>query len=177
MKLKPRHLQMYMRIAEAVAETSSAVRLKVGAVAVKNNMVIGTGYNGLPSGVDGDCEYKTYLEDELYWLFDGSQEVTGDTIQKLKEHQYPYEDTDNKGHYKLTTRDIVRHGECNLLLNLAKSTESSKGAIIFCTHACCKHCAMDIVDSGVEKFYYRHNYRSTEGVDYLRANNVEVEQI
>ena len=82
--MKQRHLQMYMRVAEAVAETSSAIRLKVGAVAVKNNMIIGTGYNGLPSGVDGSCEYKTYLEDELYWLFDGSQEVVEGTMQKLK---------------------------------------------------------------------------------------------
>lgn len=175
--MKNKHLQMYMRIAEAVAETSSAIRLKVGAVAVKNNMVIGTGYNGLPSGISGECEYKTYLEDELYWLFDGSQEVEDITIQKLKEQQYPYEDTDNRGHYKLTTSDTVRHGEKNLLLNLAKSTESSNGAVIFCTHACCKFCAMDIVDSGVEKFYYRHTYRSTEGLEYLVANGVEVEQI
>ncbi len=175
--MKQRHLEMYMRVAEAVADTSSAVRLKVGAVAVKNNMIIGTGYNGLPSGVDGDCEYKTYLEDELYWLFDGSQEVKDTTIQQLKQHQYPYEDTDNKGHYKLTTKDTVRHAEANLLLNLAKSTESSDGAVLFCTHACCKFCAMDIVDSGIKKVYYRHNYRSDDGLKYLIANNVDVIQI
>lgn len=148
--MKKKHLQMYMRIAEAVAETSSAVRLKVGAVAVKNNMVIGTGYNGLPSGVGGECEY---------------------------EKRIPVPICDGKWVYELTTRPEVRHGEKNLLLNLAKSTESSNGAVIFCTHACCKYCAMDIVDSGVEKFYYRHPYRSTEGIEYLVANGVQVEQI
>lgn len=164
--MKDKHLQMYMRIAEAVAETSSATRLKVGAVAVKNNMVIGTGYNGLPSGVDGDCEEWVNLSEETC-------EVPHDVMIA---QGYAY--NSRNFHYSgLQTRKEVRHGEANLLLNLAKSTESSKGATIFCTHACCKFCAMDIVDSGVAKVYYRHPYRSTEGIDYLLANNVQVEQI
>ena len=146
--MKDKHLQMYMRIAEAVAETSSAKRLKVGAVAVKNNMVIGTGYNALPSGIDGDCET---LEHPLSWAKEG---VDG-----------------------LVTKPEVRHAEANLLLNLAKSTESSTGAIIFCTHACCKFCAMDIVDAGITKVYYREEYRSNEGLEYLKANGVEVGKI
>ena len=40
--MKDKHLQMYMRVAQAVAEASPSLRLKVGAVAVKNNQVIGT---------------------------------------------------------------------------------------------------------------------------------------
>ena len=162
--MKEKHLQMYMRIAEAVAETSSAVRLKVGAVAVKNNMVIGTGYNGLPSGVSGSCEVK-YYQDFL-------QDISP---RKLEDSEFPY--SDEEGKFKLVTRQETRHGEKNLLLNLAKSTESSNGAVIFCTHACCKYCAMDIVDSGVEKFYYRHEYRDSSGVDYLLASGIEVERI
>jgi dCMP deaminase len=146
--MKDKHLQMYMRIAEAVAETSSAKRLKVGAVAVKNNMVIGTGYNALPSGIDGECEI---LEHPLSWA--------------------------KKGVDGLVTKPEVRHAEANLLLNLSKSTESSTGAIIFCTHACCKFCAMDIVDSGITKVYYREEYRSNEGLEYLKANGVEVEKL
>jgi dCMP deaminase len=49
---------MYMRIAEAVAETSSANRLKVGSVIVKNNNIISTGYNALPAFLDGSLEDK-----------------------------------------------------------------------------------------------------------------------
>lgn len=60
--MKDKHKSMYMRIAEAVASTSSSKRLKVGAAAVKNNQVIGTGYNALPQGVDGELEYKKYFE-------------------------------------------------------------------------------------------------------------------
>lgn len=169
MELKSKHLQMYMRIAEAVAETSSAVRLKVGAVAVKNNMVIGTGYNGLPSGVGGSCEHKVYPSHPFL-----SVKEDDEYPYLCEEYKLP---TGRKAKYKLVTNPEVRHGEKNLLLNLAKSTESSNGAVIFCTHACCKYCAMDIVDSGVEKFYYRNQYRSTEGIEYLVANGVQVEKI
>lgn len=165
MELKPKHKQMYMRIAEAVAETSSAKRLKVGAVAVKNNTVIGTGYNALPSGIDGDCEDKFYFEDK------NTSHISYAWLKLL----YPCEDRD--GHHKLVTKPEVRHAEANLLLNLAKSTESSTGAIIFCTHACCKFCAMDIVDAGITKVYYKNEYRSDEGIKYLVENGVEVEKL
>jgi dCMP deaminase len=162
--MKDKHKLMYMRVAEAVAATSSARRLQVGAVAVKNNMVIGTGYNGLPGGVDGECEVKMYQ--------DFLQEINP---RKLEDEEFPY--TDSDGRYKLITKDTIRHAEANLLLNLAKSTESSEGAIIFCTHACCKFCAMDIVDAGIKKVYYRNEYRSSEGIEYLIDNGVEVEKI
>lgn len=160
--MKDKHKQMYMRMAEAAAITSSARRLQVGAIAVKNNMVIGTGYNGLPSGVDGECEYTIWEEDEEVWE------------QFLNEYTYF---TPDVGRYRLATKPEVRHAESNLLLNLSKSTESSVGSIIFCTHSCCIYCAMDIVDAGVKKVYYKHTYRSDEGLEYLKANNVEVEQI
>ena len=75
------------------------------------------------------------------------------------------------------TRPEVRHSEKNALMGLVKSNESAIGATLFCTHACCKFCAIDIVDSGIVKLYYRHEYRTTEGLEYLKANGVEVEQL
>lgn len=75
------------------------------------------------------------------------------------------------------TKPEVRHSEKNALMGLVKSNESAIGATLFCTHACCKFCAIDIVDSGIVKVYYRHEYRTTEGIEYLKANGVEVEQL
>ena len=46
-----------MEIAEVVAKTSSATRLKVGAVAVKDHRILSIGYNGTPPGYDNECEY------------------------------------------------------------------------------------------------------------------------
>jgi len=72
------------------------------------------------------------------------------------------------------TKPEVRHAEKNALLGLVKSSESSVGATLFCTHAPCKYCAIDIVDSGITCVYYKHSYRSSEGLEYLRNNKVEL---
>lgn len=71
----------------------------------------------------------------------------------------------------------TRHAEKSALMGLTKSNESAIGSVLFCTHACCKFCSIDIIDSGITKVYYRNEYRSTEGLEYLRANSVEVIKI
>ena len=43
--------QYFMRIACMVAERSTCLRRKVGAVAVKDRRILATGYNGAPAGV------------------------------------------------------------------------------------------------------------------------------
>lgn len=45
-----------MEVAKVYAKLSSAKRLQVGCVIVKDNTIIGIGYNGMPSGWDNDCE-------------------------------------------------------------------------------------------------------------------------
>jgi dCMP deaminase len=45
-----------MDTAERFAQLSSAVRLQVGAVVVKDNRIISIGYNGMPSGWTNECE-------------------------------------------------------------------------------------------------------------------------
>lgn len=47
---------------------SYAERLKVGAVAVKDNNIIAFGFNGTPTGFDNECEYKDYYTDGDYRL-------------------------------------------------------------------------------------------------------------
>jgi len=72
------------------------------------------------------------------------------------------------------TRPEVRHAEKSALIGLTKIHESSVGAIMFCTHACCKPCAIDIVDSGISTFYYKHDYRFRTGINHLLNNKVQV---
>jgi len=45
-----------MKVAETFAELSSAKRLHVGAIVVKDDRIISIGYNGMPSGWDNNCE-------------------------------------------------------------------------------------------------------------------------
>jgi dCMP deaminase len=61
--MKPRFHQLYMNIAQEVANMSHARRLKVGAIVVKDDRIISMGYNGMPSGWHNDCEIETRYED------------------------------------------------------------------------------------------------------------------
>jgi dCMP deaminase len=51
--------EAHMRTAENYATLSSAQRLKVGCVIVKDNRIISIGYNGMPSGWTNECEHST----------------------------------------------------------------------------------------------------------------------
>lgn len=54
---KQRQLDMrYIRMARIWAENSYCVRRKVGALIVKDKMIISDGYNGTPSGFENICE-------------------------------------------------------------------------------------------------------------------------
>ena len=71
----------------------------------------------------------------------------------------------------------VRHSEKNALMGLIRSSESAVGATMFCTHACCYLCAIDIVDAGVTHFIYKNEYRSQDGLQHLIDNCVKVEKL
>lgn len=49
---------MFMNIAETVSKQSSAKRLQVGAIVVKDDRIISIGYNGMPAGWDNECEIE-----------------------------------------------------------------------------------------------------------------------
>ena len=48
--MKEKYVKAHMRAAQVYAELSTAERLHVGCVIVKDNTIIGIGYNGMPSG-------------------------------------------------------------------------------------------------------------------------------
>ena len=54
--MKEKFIDAHMNAAEVYAELSSAKRLHVGCVIVKDNTIIGIGYNGMPSGWTNECE-------------------------------------------------------------------------------------------------------------------------
>lgn len=55
--MKRKLIYYYMDVAKRTAELSTATKLKVGAILVKNDNIIGFSYNGTPRGWDNVCEY------------------------------------------------------------------------------------------------------------------------
>ena len=72
-----------------------------------------------------------------------------------------------------TTRLEVIHAEANALCKLAKSTQSSEGAILFTTMAPCYECAKLIIQSGIKLVYYFESYRDTEGRELLEKAGIQ----
>ena len=143
----------HMKAAEVYSQLSSAVRLKVGCVVVKDNTIIGIGYNGMPSGWDNNCEEVADVHPS--------------------DPRYDY----NNFSKELKTKPEVLHAETNALAKIAKSTNSSDGASMFITHAPCLDCAKLVYQSGIKSVYYRNSYKNTDGIDFLNKCNVEVTMI
>lgn len=66
--MKQKFVDAHMAAAEVYSKLSSAKRLQVGCVVVKDNTIIGIGYNGMPSGWTNDCEETIQLSDDTVEL-------------------------------------------------------------------------------------------------------------
>lgn len=66
--MKQKWIDAFMDTAERFARLSSAKRLQVGAVVVKDNRIISIGYNGMPAGWDNTCENVVQHSDDTISL-------------------------------------------------------------------------------------------------------------
>ena len=164
----------HMEAAEVYAKLSSARRLKVGCVIVKDNTIIGIGYNGMPSGWDNNCEDKEYMDQTAGgWL--SPEEI--EEQWPWSEQQLPKTEDLPWLRYKLKTKPEVLHAETNAIAKLARSTESGDGATLFVTHAPCLDCAKLVYQSGINSVFYRNSYRSEDGIKFLQKANLHVNKI
>jgi dCMP deaminase len=135
-----------MKAAHAYADCSTAEKLKVGCVLVKDHRIISIGYNGMPSGWTNECE---------------TQFMTGNGTAD---------------HIELITKPEVIHAEANAVAKLARSNESGEGSVAFITHAPCLSCAKMLYSAGVSEVVYSQSYRETVGVDFLETCGIHVSQ-
>jgi len=75
------------------------------------------------------------------------------------------------------TKPQVLHAESNAIAKLARSNDSGLGADLFITHSPCIECAKLIYQSGIKRVYFGEHYRSTDGLDFLKASNIDVVQV
>ena len=153
MKINDAHMQ----VAETYAKLSKAKKLQVGAIVVKDNRVISIGYNGTPVGWDNTCEDE--IENKDFYIIDNGGPAHGMITTSL------------------VTKPEVIHAESNAIAKLARSNESGLDAEMYITHAPCFECAKLIHIAGIKKVYYRNQYRSDAGIEFLKKCNLIVEQI
>ena len=135
---------VYMEIAERLATLSYAERKKVGAIIVKDDTIIGTGYNGTPKGFSNVCE------------------EIGDNFNGHRMEQV-----------SVTKREVL-HAESNAIMKCAKSTQSSEGSTLYVTMSPCFECSKLIIQSGIERVFYKEEYRDKEGIELLKSSGINV---
>lgn len=76
-----------------------------------------------------------------------------------------------------TTLPTVRHAEIAAFDKLMKTDFPIYNPEMYISHAPCLACSQKIFAFGIERVYYRHSYRKTDGIDYLREKGVQVERV
>ena len=122
----------YMNIAVQVSLRSTCMRRKVGAVIVKDNRILSTGYNGAPSGLPNcidDCK-RCYRS--------AHNIPSGECLDLC----------------------FAVHGEQNAIINALKTGEDLKGASIYVNTYPCSTCAKLIIQVGITDIYYVDEYEN-----------------
>lgn len=118
----------FLKITEQVAERSTCLRRKIGALLVKDKRILATGYNGAPVGLR-HCS-------EVGCLRENRQIASGE-------------------HHELC-RGL--HAEQNAIIQAALHGIKIDRATIYTTHQPCVLCAKMLVNAGIEKIVYRDSY-------------------
>jgi dCMP deaminase len=133
----------YMGIAEAVERGANCLGSKVGAVLVLKNRVIGTGYNGTPSGFT-NCDEGGCVRCRDRWL----------------EKQGRIDEMSDPSHTagQALDRCICVHAEQNAFITAARYGIHVEGATLYTTLSPCFGCLKEAVQAGVERVVYRDWY-------------------
>jgi dCMP deaminase len=162
-EMKQKFVDLYLGIANEVSKMSASRRTQVGAVAVKDHRILSIGYNGTLPGADNNCETAEFLLADM-WI---SEE------EAMRIWKDPY----TEAHFRLTTKPEVVHAEANCLLKMARDGQPSLGADIFLTLTPCVECAKMMKVAGIRKVWFRDEYRDLSGVEFLKSQGIEVEQV
>ena len=143
--LRPEIDEYFLKIASVVAERSTCRRHQVGAVAVRDNQILATGYNGAASGLK-DCLELGCLRDE--------QNIPSGTRHEV-------------------CRGI--HAEQNVIIQAGLHGISLEGSAIYCTHTPCILCAKMLVNAKIGRYVSFGEYSDSRFLELFREAGIEVD--
>ena len=78
-------------------------------------------------------------------------------------------------HGQIVTNPVVIHAEENALKRIPTHAEDWCGLVMFVTHSPCPSCTKRIIESGsIDKVFYNHPYRITDGIVEMMNAGIEV---
>ena len=158
----------YLRMARIWSENSYAIRRQVGALVVKDRMIISDGYNGTPVGFENVCET---VECSCQYRYGCAKTAIPIAEVKSVEH------CKDCSYSKLVTKPYVLHAEANALSKLARSGNNSEGATLYVTDEPCLDCAKMIIQAGIKRVVFWREYHTHEGTQLLLRAKIQIDQI
>jgi len=144
--MRPEWDDYFLGIMDAVSKRATCDRGRSGAVLVRDNHVLATGYVGAPRGIP-DC----------------------DQVGHLMRHVV-YEDGSEKDHCMRTA-----HAEANALAQAARHGVSTLGATMYCRMVPCLSCCQSMINAGVKRVVAQHPYQGGElSLNWFDVAGVEV---
>ena len=125
---RPSWDEYFMEFAELARKRSTCLRRGVGAVIVKDNRVIATGYNGVPKGIR-HCSETGRLRQQL-------------GVPSGKMHEL--------------CRGL--HAEQNAIIQAACMGNSIEGGTLYCTTQPCVICTKMIINAGIKRVVIKESY-------------------
>jgi len=145
---RPTWDEYFMEMAELTAKRATCSRRQVGAVIVRDNRAVATGYNGAPRGL-AHCEEKG-----------------GCLRQKLNVPS---------GQRHELCRAL--HAEQNAIISAAAMGNAIEGGTIYITHQPCVICAKMIVNAGIKRIVVREGYPDELSMEILDEAGLKVERL
>jgi len=139
--------EYFLKIADTVAERSTCLRRKVGAVLVSEKRILSTGYNGAPKGL-AHCEDVGCLRQKMKIKPAERIEICRGT-----------------------------HAEQNALVQAAYFGLPVAGATLYATHFPCITCAKMLINAGVKKIVAKNFYPDKLAEEMIKEAMVMVEII
>jgi len=144
---RPSFDEYFMKIAKIVATRSTCLRRQVGAVIVKDNHILSTGYNGAPKGFR-HCEEVGCIREKL-------------GVSRGERHEL--------------CRGL--HAEQNAIIQAAVFGVSIKGATIYTTHFPCSVCMKMLVNAEIKEIVYLNDYPDDLAKEILKESNIKVRKL
>jgi dCMP deaminase len=141
---RPSWDEYFMRIAFLIAERSTCLRRKVGAVIVKDKRILSTGYNGAPSGIQ-HCAKTECIREKL-------KIPTGERHELCK----------------------GLHGEQNAIIQAAKMGVIINKASIYITNFPCFICSKQIINAGLKEVIYANPYNDKLSQSILKEAKIKI---
>lgn len=136
----------FLEICNKVAENSKCLSRKVGAVLVRENRILCTGYNGPPSGVP-HCGERYFCDEKLQKKLDERGIIEGSEIERICPRR-------SLGFSSGTGLEwcIAGHGERNVLITAAKFGITTNGALLYMNCGVpCTPCLIEIINAGISE--------------------------